>query len=316
MRCPLGFTVAAGFTASGGDLARLRADIDAVVALGGTTIRIGADLYHTEPGHLAHLRSGIEYARAQGCTVMLTTSQIAHNGEATAAATATAVGFVRTVATAVGDLVTWWQIANEHDARDWRDWSRALWDTTAPDQGEAQRQRALMDVPYLETLRDVIAACAAEVRAVNPDVVILTATTGVGANTDVELVWRRFYDVVGPAVDMLGINLYPIVWWEKYLEMPARLRRTARRYGKQILITEIGLPKGTVDDELETGAWIAHQIDRASRSLDVGGVWVYELRDGGTDPANAEDNFGILTNDGTRKPYAVTVQTMLRSINT
>lgn len=341
MRCPIGFTVS--LHAETMDWDRWTQDMDALQRLGGVTIRAGTSPWAVSDDQLAHVRRCLEDAHARGLTVMLTCSQLVGNhgstdeavlDAATPALIAEAVEYVGVVSDAVGDLVTWWQVANEHDARDWRDWSRALWDEAAveaaadPDERVAiERARAHMTPAYLATLRDVIAACRDRIHRDYPDIIVLTATTGVGASTDVELIWRRFYDVVAPAVDAIGLNLYPIVWWAKYQEMPARLRRVARRYDRPVLLTEIGLPSRSVEVDTEHGEWLAAQVDRGTRSADVHGLWLYQLRDAGPVTApdyetNAELRFGLLTRDdahpagGVEKSYAPAVRAMIRAVST
>ena len=340
MRCPIGFTVS--LHAETMDWGRWTRDMDALQRMEATSIRCGVSPWEVSDAQLAHVRRCLEDARSRGLSVMLTCSQLVGGNAsldeaaldaATPALTAEAVAYVGRVADAVGDLVTWWQVANEHDARDWRNWQRPLWDeeavTVAPDDQKVsiERERVHMTQHYLETLRDVIAACSARIKRDHPEVIVHTATTGVGANTDAELIWRRFYDVIAPAVDAIGINLYPILWWEKYQEMPARLRRVARRYDRPVLLTEIGLPSRSVEVDTEHGEWLAAQVDRGTRSADVHGLWLYQLRDAGPVTApdyktNAELRFGLLTRDdahpagGVEKSYAPAVRAMIRAVST
>lgn len=321
-RCPVGFTVSAYETTQ--DFAQWSSDMDALQKLGATSIRVGVSPWLSGTEHIAHVKRCLEDAKSRGLSVMLTCSQIVGNDESlnTSALMSEAVEYVGRMADELAHLVDWWQVANECDARDWRNWSRPLWDDSpgTPDEmRQREADRIYMDTEYLTTLRDVIQACSDRIKTVNPNVLILTTVTGVGANTDREYIWRRFYDVISPAVDCLGINLYPIVWWEKYVEMPTRLRRTSQRYNKPILISEIGLPAMSVDSEIEHGEWIAAQIDRASRSSDVDGVWVYQLKDAKpkSDPeysTDAEYRFGVLNYDGTEKIYANSVRAMIKAV--
>ena len=340
MRCPIGFTVS--LYAETMDWTRWTQDMDGLQRMEATSVRCGVSPWAVSDEQLEHVRRCLEDARARGVRVMLICAQLVNGVDfldeadldaATPALTAEAVEYVGRVADAVGDLVTWWQVANEHDARDWRNWQRPLWDEeaakTPPQEGElpAERARAHMTPHYLGTLRDVIAACRDRIKRDHPGIIVHTATTGVGANTDSEEIWGRFYDVVAPAVDALGINLYPITWWEKYVEMPERLSRVARRYDLPVLLTEIGLPGRSVETDMEHGEWLSHQIDRGTRAREVRGLWIYELRDSGeiSDPEyaiKAELRFGLLERDGSapdggaEKPYAETVREMIRTVAT
>lgn len=79
--------------------------------------------------------------------------------------------------------------------------------------------------------------------------------------------------------------------------------------GKRIWITECGAPTGTatvaVDETVQ--AETIRIVLRAARDVTwLGPAFVYSVRDSGTDPSDAEQNFGILHHDLSPKPsYAV-----------
>ena len=106
-----------------------------------------------------------------------------------------------------------------------------------------------------------------------------------------------------------------------------RWSRLARRYDRPVLLTEIGLPSRSVEVDTEHGEWLAAQVDRGTRSADVHGLWLYQLRDAGPVTApdyktNAELRFGLLTRDdahpagGVEKSYAPAVRAMIRAVST
>lgn len=255
-------------------------------------------------------RERLQQARDHGFRIMLTFAQLVGNDpDAT-----NAVAVPDAVETGImlweigAGLVDWVQILNEWDAQDWKDWDRSLGDA------DANPPRPLADEEYLHGVRDVITGIRTHIHRTHPDVLVHTATTGVGMATDAERLWQRMHGPLLDVVDAIGINGYPITWAEKYHEMPARLRRTAEWAGKPIVMPEIGLPVGGDISELDQGEWIAHQIDRATRCGDVLGVWLYELRDAGTDASDMEQTFGLLHHDGTPKAGYRTVRAMIRSI--
>jgi len=72
-----------------------------------------------------------------------------------------------------------------------------------------------------------------------------------------------------------------------------------------IYVTELGWPtydKGDgVTSEVQA-KFMARSIILLADDPQIKGVWIYELRDGGTDPNDKECHFGLLKNDGTPKP--------------
>lgn len=74
---------------------------------------------------------------------------------------------------------------------------------------------------------------------------------------------------------------------------------------KQIWLTEVGAPTGTSPwamSEADQAQAIAMYIDFARYNDYIGPVYLYSLLDTGTDPANPEDNFGLIRRDFTPKP--------------
>lgn len=72
-----------------------------------------------------------------------------------------------------------------------------------------------------------------------------------------------------------------------------------------IYVTELGWPtydKGDgVTPEVQA-KFMARSILLLAEDPQIKGVWIYELRDGGTNPADPEHHFGLIKNDGTPKP--------------
>ncbi|WP_377450890.1 hypothetical protein [Rhodococcoides fascians] len=75
--------------------------------------------------------------------------------------------------------------------------------------------------------------------------------------------------------------------------------------GKKIWITELGAPTGNgpmaVSEDAQA-AIIGSSLNKASTLPYIGPVFVHSLRDSGTDPADSEQNFGLLRADFTHKP--------------
>jgi len=74
---------------------------------------------------------------------------------------------------------------------------------------------------------------------------------------------------------------------------------------KQVWATEVGYPTGTAPgsvSEREQARFIRDYLVVWRRFSFAGPLFVYELRDGGRDPRDREDNFGLLRRDFSRKP--------------
>lgn len=85
------------------------------------------------------------------------------------------------------------------------------------------------------------------------------------------------------------------------------LQKTKPKSPPKIYITEIGWPnhsgKGSVTPEVAADTAVRFLF--ASREIKtLGGIWFYELMDGGSDPNDKEHHFGALTLSGTDKPLS------------
>jgi hypothetical protein len=102
-----------------------------------------------------------------------------------------------------------------------------------------------------------------------------------------------------------GMNAY---WWIEMSSGPNNLRSTMIANGdmqKQIWMTEFGAPTrgghGSVSEDRQAKmATIAYAL-QATYAW-AGPLFWYTYRDGGTDPKNQEDWFGLIRYDGSRKP--------------
>jgi hypothetical protein len=181
-----------------------------------------------------------------------------------------------------------WQVYNEHDAADFR--------SQAPLPGPPTR-------PYLSTLAAAISVSRDVVHAALPGCAVTTAVTGLTVDTNTENRWYHFYDVVAPSVDVIGLNCYPGDWLEQIQNLPTRLSRVRSRYDQQVLVTEIGVPT-EVGGRITTASAqevLPLMIGQAARAAPLA-VLVYQLRNSGGDPADAEQNFGIYDHQFNPRP--------------
>lgn len=312
MRGPIGFTCS--FHEAEQDRALWTADMDRLQGLGATAIRVGFSPWLVSSIHLDHIEWCLQDATARGLKVLIITAQLPNMLESDvplATKYDQAVEYIEMLAPRFAQYATWWQVLNEHDAR--------AWDTyeylgTAWDPATGDSRRAGMTDAYLETVEVVMSRCRAAIHAVRPDIPVGTALTGESISTaNEEYQWRPFHRIV-TSVDFIGINGYPFDTPINYIEMPARLRRTAHWAGKPVILTEIGLPTQPYPDAQETMEWVARQVDYGTRSADVEALFVYCLRDTGTDATDPEQSFGVFEHDGTPKAGWRAVRTIIRSI--
>lgn len=107
--------------------------------------------------------------------------------------------------------------------------------------------------------------------------------------------------------------------WNTFHRMH-RLRQimaSNRDGGSKIWLTEYGAPTGTSDDavsERTQATMLVSGVREARRRGYTGPVYLYSLRDAGTDAGNREDNFGVLTHDRRAKAsYAALRQEIART---
>jgi hypothetical protein len=84
---------------------------------------------------------------------------------------------------------------------------------------------------------------------------------------------------------------------------------------KKVWLTEFGAPTGTGDGAVPEAAQATMLLAGFRRALAwdwVGGIFIYQLRDEGTDPADLEQNFGLLRHDYSPKPAWSALQVAIR----
>lgn len=167
----------------------------------------------------------------------------------------------------------------------------------------------------------LLVGTAAAVRAEDPEATLLAGGLAPAVNDGRALAPADFLEAVyaaggGPAFDAVGVHPYsypalpddPVTGgWNTFVRLP-QLHAVMTRHGdaaKTVWLTEFGAPTGTGDGAVspERQARILDSGFTEARRLPfVGPVFVYALRDSGTDPADREQNFGLLRADGTPKP--------------
>lgn len=297
-RCPIGWDTVTYYDTTNWD--SWVKNRDRLIQLGANAIRLGNVPWNSSDAQLDFMVRVLKDCKARGWFVAYTTAQLNNNGAQPAAQIPAHIRpYIAKVAAKVAPYVDMWQVLNEHDATSYVDYSTSLGSVYDP-VAKKSSVRAGMTPEYLAGLRDVIAAARDEIRKVNPNVLVGTSTTGVQMDEGCEsYIWWPFFDVVGEACDFIGINGYPMKWYDPYyMDMARRLRNLSLRYGrKRIAITEIGLPtngaQGTGRAMEQAMRLVATMMELASRSAVVLTVLGYQLTDRANLPDDAESCFGI-----------------------
>lgn len=105
--------------------------------------------------------------------------------------------------------------------------------------------------------------------------------------------------------------------WNTFQQLP-ELRATMVEHGDadgRLWLTELGAPTGSssaaVDEQLQADI-VLEAVARAAESEWTGPVFVYAIRDAGTDLDDREDNFGLLRRDFSPKPAFLRLRDALR----
>lgn len=178
-------------------------------------------------------------------------------------------------------------------------------------------------VPDADRYAELFRAGAAAIRSVDPNALILTG--GLTRGTDkrdgtrisqTTYLAKLYANGTAQLADAIAIHPYSFPWLPTqsdpalvggFDDLPA-LHRLMTRYGdgdKQIWVTEFGAPTGTGSEAVSDTdqALAVTQARKRMRSWGWAGPLIYfELRDGGTNPAAAEQNFGVALRDLTLKP--------------
>ncbi len=248
----------------------------------------------------AELDRLIAAAQRSGCQVVLI---LAYGNRAagvrglpdSAAERASFARYVRWVVTRYRERVRYFEV--------WNEWNYGLGSGPKP-----WRPGSAAD--YLKLLRSVYPL----IKTLAPESVVLGA--GI-AGTDSR--WLRAFVELGGPDHLDGISVHPYVHMKGRKGVPERAigwldeaRATVaaepRWASKQFFVTEIGWPSSsgpqgvaadTVADYLMRFTLLAR-----TRSEWIGGVWWYELIDGGGRADNNEHNFGLYRRHGEAKPAA------------
>jgi hypothetical protein len=180
------------------------------------------------------------------------------------------------------------------------------WNLVSP----AKRELGLGDA---KTYVDLARTTYQKLKGAHPDMLVLSGSAGEDVPD-----WRWMRQAIGHGMlantDGIAVHLYnhcirpENVGSDELAERLDALHEIVSAAGYQgipLFVTEVGWPTHRGPCGVTESAAAAHSVRfllEASLRPWVGGVWFYELQDGGNDPQNREHRFGLLRRDGTEKP--------------
>lgn len=164
----------------------------------------------------------------------------------------------------------------------------------------------------------LLAAASAAVHRAAPDATVLSAglapasDDGRDGQVDPRTFLRQLYELgAAPLTDGVAVHPYSFPAtplqpgtseWNTFQKLPD-MRATMVEYGDgddRLWLTELGAPTGRSSgavDEQRQAEIVLEAVRHAAGEDWTGPVFVYAIRDAGTDPDDREDNFGLLGRD-------------------
>jgi hypothetical protein len=276
------------------NLSTFKRDVDLLVENGQEWVRfgiIGWEVVETWGDHrsmewneptLKRYDQAIAYARNKGLSINLVTAD-GHMGlDASNARYRAMMGeYWSTLAQRYAPDVKIWQIYNEVDAGHYS--QRTVFDGELSDS-------------YLAGLKSMLQIGRKAIKDPSPATLITTNTMGWPMNDTTEERWVKFFDAVGPTLDVIALDVYPAHYTKQIAKLSDRVEHMKSRYDKPVIIAEVGLQtcKECWSEE-DQGKFVAAAIHDLAKA-DPMAIIAYELRD----PPKST-GFGLLHADRTEK---------------
>jgi len=299
--------VSPGYSILTDPLEDVRDDLDAMVSLGVSRLRVDVSWAELQPEpdrfDFSSTDRVLGEAQARGIDVLAVigfepdwAQRTAPDGSDLPVDPEAFATFAEAAAARYADQVSAWEVWNEPNTR--RFWGAE---------------------PDPRAYAAVVAAAAPRIRAADPGATVLAGSMSPASNTDDEIAPATFllglYDHLDP-VHFDAVSVHPYSYpaeatgrqsWNTFFRLHQLHDIMTRRGDGETLIwlTEYGAPTGTADgavSETEQATMITTGIGEARRRCYTGPLYVYSLRDAGTDAADREDNFGVLRADRSPKP--------------
>lgn len=186
------------------------------------------------------------------------------------------------VAKRFGTRVDIWQVFNEANDLDFR--------SASPIRGSIDEYHAALD--------RAIGRARASIHQFSPSVAVTTNAGGYPVNDATERNWQRFFAAVGGSLDIVTVDIYPVLSEAANATLPARFERLRELTGKPLAVGEFGLQTGEqLYSEAEQVASLTTTITELAETC-ASPIFVYRLRDDG---AENDDGFGLFEQNGQAK---------------
>ena len=277
----------------GPDLDDFKKDIDLLAANGQEWVRLGIvgwDIMEVSgPGRkilwdepaLKEYDAAIDYVKSKGLSILLITADAENNPDTTFDEyKVTLRQFWDTLAQRFADKVDVWQVYSESDTAHFRLVSEPVEDITPE---------------YLFDLGSMLAIARTSIKTVNPRVLLTTTSTGWPMSDERQDRWHEYFDGISQYLDVISLDVYPADSMDEIEMLPNRINDTKLRYGKPVIIAEIGLQVAGEWTSEDQRLFLPAAIAAAKEATPLA-IIVFQLRDDGT---NA---FGLIRENRAPRP--------------
>ena len=297
-----GFMVSFSATGHGPGLEDFRKDIDLLVANRQKWVRLGIIGWevmavrggprsiHWSEAALRMYDEAVDYAYSKGLQIHLVLADGANDPSTTFADyKAIMQEYWSAIAGRYAKKVTVVQVYNESDSSHFRLVTQPV--TRITDR-------------YLQELASVLKIARDSVKAVNPNILVTTNTTGWPMSDAAQSRWHQYFDGIHANLDVISLDTYPADNLTEIQKLPIRIADIERRYGKPVIVAEVGLQvagKWTSEDQAR---FVPAAIEAAKEAAPLA-IIVYQLRDEG------KNSFGLIQENRTpRASFPASIRVM------
>ena len=297
-----GFMVSFSATGHGPGLDDFRKDIDTLVANGQKWVRLGIIGWEVmsvrdesrsirwSEAALRQYDEAVGYAHSKGLQIHLVLADGA-NDPSTSFEDYKAIiqEYWTEMARRYAKRVSVWQVYNESDTSHFRLVTQAV--------------PRLTDA-YLQDLASVLKIARESVKAVNPNILVTTNSTGWPMSDATQGRWQQYFDGIHASLDVISLDTYPADNLGEIRKLPIRIADAERRYGKPVVIAEVGLQVAGDWSATDQTKFVPAAIEAAKEAKPLS-IIVYQLRDEGS------NTFGLIEEDRTpRDSFPASIRVM------
>lgn len=297
-----GFMVSFSATGHGPGLDDFRKDVDTLVANGQKWVRMGiigwevmavrdgSRTIHWSENALKQYDAAVDYAYSKGLLIHLVLADAANDPSTTFSDYKAIIKeYWSGIAERYARRVAVWQVYNESDTSHFRLVTQPV--TRITDS-------------YLQDLASVLKIARDSVKAVNPEVLVTTNSTGWPMSDATQDRWHQYFDGIQGHLDAISLDMYPADNLAEIQKLPIRIADAKRRYGKPVIVAEVGLQVAgswTAEDQSQ---FVPAAIEAAKEATPLA-IIVYQLRD------EDKNSFGlILENRAPRPAFSASIRVM------